>query len=181
MSSVDDQVVPLATTDGRLRVEFRWSHDRFVHRVLLDQVEVARSIDGDSSELWPASPPMQQLSLEPIQGSDAILGVGAAGRSHWSLSVELEQGENESQSFRFEWAARCRDLPTSLGSAYSVANSIAIIPCEGPEGVGPVFRESSEADGWRELSIGPETAAPAGSGSSAATTFRWSYRIACRN
>ena len=86
MTKMDQRVFTIATVDGRLRVEFQRHEDRFAHRILLDQVEVARSVEGDASEPWPDSPPLQQLSLEDIKGTETILAVGGGGRSHWIVN-----------------------------------------------------------------------------------------------
>lgn len=42
-------------------------------------------------QIWPASPPLQDINQLPIGPDDAVLGVGMAGRSHWSASYSLEQ------------------------------------------------------------------------------------------
>lgn len=112
----------LVTRDGRLRVEFEWVEDRFVHRISIDGAEVGESIDGDGSEPWPPSPPIQQLLSQEIDGSPAILGVGAAGKGHWSISVELD-GD---QAIAFDLACRCKETPEFLGSSYRLEPSVSI-------------------------------------------------------
>ncbi|TWT54501.1 hypothetical protein Pla22_21480 [Rubripirellula amarantea] len=111
-------------SDGRLAVEYSWNEDRFVHRILVDDTEVARSIDSDAENDWPDSPPIQQISLEPINDQPTILGVGGAGRGHWSISV----GRNPQQpnSIRFDIACRVKETPKFLGSSYRVSGELAI-------------------------------------------------------
>jgi len=121
--------VSLATHDGRLRVDFRWERDRFVHQIFVDQQEAGRSLEGGTDDPWPLSPPIQQLSLEEIQGSNVILGVGAAGRSHWSMSVELDR-EGDVGWIKFDLACRSNDQPRFLGSTYQISESIALTPAD---------------------------------------------------
>ena len=108
-------VKPLTLThpQGIGSVSFRWTDDRFDHSIRLgaDEVSCRRGSDKDS---WPDSPPIQQLSIEQIDGRSVALGVGCAGKSHWSLSVEPT-----TDGFRFDWACRAKETPTRLGTAYA--------------------------------------------------------------
>lgn len=153
----------MATPDGRLRIEFVWQHDRFVHKLLLDDVQAGISLEGDADGPWPPSPPLQQLSREEINGCDVILGVGAAGRSHWSVSVELDPLA-EFGSITFDLACRCNDRPEFLGSSYRLAESILFQPLSPP-----VASDRVDEQGIHLLEI----RAPA----QQAGTFRWSYRL----
>lgn len=115
------QVHSLVTDDGRLRIDFQWHLDRFIQRIYLDDIEVGGSIEGGQQEPWPASPPIQQLLTQEIDGSTAILGVGAAGRSHWSISAELQEGAIE-----FDVACRCKGDARFLGSSYELVDAVVI-------------------------------------------------------
>ena len=56
----------LSLPDQSLHVEFLWQDDRFWHQfVLADGLRIP-SIEGDASQDWPPSPPMQQISREEI-------------------------------------------------------------------------------------------------------------------
>ena len=111
--------------DGsRLCIEFRRAGDRFTHTIRRtdasgetagEWVEVQA---GDSDD-WPASPPIQELSLESIAGSDVLLGVGRAGKSHWSISVETSEVDGEA-CLHLDIACRCPAPPQWLGSTYDV-------------------------------------------------------------
>ncbi len=128
---------------------------------------------ASADEDWPASPPIQQLSLELIHDRPTLLGVGQAGKSHWSISVETALGELEPgvNALRFDLACRARNKPTWLGSTY----------CRD-------FLPNNEPSRLR-LVPGEKTAATNGSAQFTAicttevadrslpTTFRWSYRI----
>ena len=76
------------------------SKDRWSQVVeLVDQhgtkSEIMRSIEGSlesdtESADWPPSPPLQEINLHELGSSSALLGVGMAGKSHWSASVSTE-------------------------------------------------------------------------------------------
>ena len=174
MVKTESQVFAIATLDGRLRVEFRRQQDRFAHRILLDQAEVARSVEGDADEPWPDSPPLQQLSLEEIKQSETILAVGSAGRSHWSLSAQIEPDREAAASLRFDVAARCRDPRNhDIRSTYLAADSILVQPCEAE-----AIETTNGGGNWKRVSIRPAQA----TGSAAVEVNRpatvcWSYRI----
>jgi len=92
-----------------LRVRFRRASDRFEHIVdLAGQPEegAMRSIEGSSTEAWPASPAIQQLSTEQIEGATMLMGVGGSGTSHFSLSVRCATSSDGMPSIHFDWAAR---------------------------------------------------------------------------
>ena len=108
-----------------LRLQFARSGDRFVHQVLwLDTAGnehlLLTTAEGDDTNPWPPSPPLQDLHLESRGGGATVaLAVGMAGRSHWSLSVEaLPAGE-----LRFDVACRTIDPPGPLGSSYHLVIS----------------------------------------------------------
>ena len=107
-----------------ITLEFRWSVDRFGHRIEVAGQTVAESIDGHGGQDWPPSPPLQQLSLEEIDGRPTLLGVGSAGRCHWSVSV-ASLPTSIGCGFVFEWACRVKGLadPSTdrwLGSTYRI-------------------------------------------------------------
>ena len=125
MAESEPHSVSLTTTDGRLRIDFQWEVDRFVQVLFFEGKDVGTSIEGDADDAWPPSPPLQQLSLQEINGTPVILGVGAAGRGHWSVSVELEQ-DADAQSIRFDLACRSNHQPEFLGSSYRLDDSVEV-------------------------------------------------------
>ena len=115
---------PVSFAVGRLVVRFLWRHDRWAHEVDLPDGGSWRSVEGGDPDggdpSWPASPVLTDLSR--LDAQPAILGVGRAGRSHFSASVGRDPDDPD--GVRFEIACRVHDLPGWLGSTYA-----------GPDGV----------------------------------------------
>src|SRR5436853_5119442 len=94
MSQVSPTSLETHNATGRgLRVAFTRVKDRFAHTVWLLEGDAATplwaSVEGSDADDWPASPALQQLSIETLpDGRRVALLVGMAGTSHWSLSVE---------------------------------------------------------------------------------------------
>ncbi len=112
----------LSLPDGSLHVDFVWQQDRFVHEFVLPDGSRVASVEGTASQPWPPSPPLQQLSRELINDAYAILGVGAAGQSHWSISVEISQ-YGQRPALKFDVACRSA-TPQWLGSTYQLSNQL---------------------------------------------------------
>lgn len=122
----------LVADDQSFRVEFSWSQDRYRHRFVESASGklLAESVEGDPLQPWPPSPPIQQLSAETIDGRLVLLGVGSAGRSHWSLSVESIEQEGV-VAFRFDVACRCPTKADVLGSCYQGSYGVRVVASEG--------------------------------------------------
>jgi len=112
----------------RLRVEFVWRHDRYAHVISIVEANGAvqpllESIEGTPAEDWPASPPLQSLSVETLtDGRRVALLVGMAGGSHWSASIEAVLDKPE---LVFDLACRHSVPPTWLGSRYRRLSDVA--------------------------------------------------------
>ncbi|TWU58327.1 hypothetical protein [Rubripirellula reticaptiva] len=156
--------VSLSSADGRLNVVFQWRADRFVQSVFVDGIHAGDSVDGDGETDWPPSPPIQQLSLEEIGGSAVILGVGAAGQGHWSISVE-KAGDS---SLKFDLACQCRGQAGSLGSTYQTSNSFGLSVSNGDfEAIEPgIVRAAADSNAPDPKNSGPN-----------ASTVRWTYQL----
>lgn len=105
-----------------LQLDFRRVGDRFVQSLRCSGSggryrAVWEGVQKAEAELWPDSPPLQELSLETIDGRDVLLGVGRAGKCHWSVSIETIEVESAA-AFRFDVACRCPEPPQWLGSTY---------------------------------------------------------------
>ena len=122
---------------------------------------VAESIEDTSDDLWPASPPLQDLHIEQREGGVQVaLLVGRAGRSHWSLSIEVNPNGSE---LRFDAACRTDEKPRWLGSTYKLVQPTCIAwECM----VGA--DETLDKD---QLSISADVTG------STARTIRWQYRL----
>jgi len=115
---------------ARLRLRFARNGDRYVHQVTwLDAAGTEHlllsTVEGDDTNPWPPSPPLQDLHLESRgAGATVALAVGMAGRSHWSLSVEaVSEGE-----LRFDVACRANDSPGPLASTYQLGEGVVAKP-----------------------------------------------------
>lgn len=176
---------PVTLTAGELRIEFHRDADRYRHEVVdcgdgLSSVLLA-SVEGIADEEWPASPPLQELHVEQ-RGDDkqVALLVGRAGRSHWSLSVEIDRahraltfdvacrsataGDRLASSYRLAAGGLPASLPT--GDRIALSSNIALEILEG--------KLQSETGDESILRIVPR---PDQSASGKIQTFRWRYRI----
>lgn len=123
---------PVALECGATSVVFTWRHDRWWHCCSPATDDASsrdspatgaawQSLDGpwpaEDDPRWPASPVLVELSLIDRRGDGrAILGVGMAGRSHFSASVAVDP--SAADAVRFEIACRLHDGPGWLGSTY---------------------------------------------------------------
>jgi hypothetical protein len=107
-----------------LQVDFKRVGDRFEQTVTrIDRsgnpVAEWRDVHDSDSGDWPASPPIQELSLEAIGGKNVLLGVGRAGKSHWSVSIETTEVDS-APAIHFDFACRCPESPNWLGTTYEI-------------------------------------------------------------
>jgi hypothetical protein len=113
-----------------LRVAFAWSDGRWEHIVGAFQdgelLWVLRSVEGNAEQDFPPSPPLQQLHRTDLpDGRVALLLVGMAGRSHWSMSCEVEPGRA-----RILFDVACRAVPAcraTLGTAYQISTVVPTV------------------------------------------------------
>ncbi|MBX7165003.1 MAG: hypothetical protein K1X74_01520 [Pirellulales bacterium] len=153
--------------DERWRVVFTWHGDRYGHELQARQGDhwrtLACSVEGTAEEVWPASPPLQQLHCETRPGGvELALGVGMAGRSHWSASVAFDRAQ---ATLDFDLACRVFEAPAWLGSRYRGAGT-------------ELFRSVESAGG---AFVARDESIAIGAPSDAAElprTVRWAYRVA---
>ena len=110
---------PLRIVAGRSVVEFSWHGDRWRHEVITAAgrwTSVEGPLDEAGDARWPASPVLVEVSLAALAGGSAVLGVGLAGRSHFSLAAAA--CPEVADSIRFEAACRVHEPPGWLGSSY---------------------------------------------------------------
>jgi len=126
---------PVRLDAGGLAVVFTWSGDRWTHRVTTAgaaEDAVWASLDGPwpptgGDPRWPASPVLVELSRVALPGTataggQAIVGVGLAGRSHFSASIAPDPTVTD--GIRFEIACRLHEPPDWLGSTYRVGRQL---------------------------------------------------------
>jgi len=107
-----------------LRVEFVRHGDRYGHRlVAVDkdgrELLMLDSVEGNATDPWPPSPPLQSLSIETLpDGRRVALLVGMAGRGHWSASIEALP---DAAAFVFDIACRSAEGEPALASSYRLA------------------------------------------------------------
>ena len=119
---------PLHLRAGATAAVFAWNGDRWTHRVAFAGSDASTEwlgIDGPvpaaDDPRWPASPVLVELSgvrVSPGEAADglAIVGVGLAGRSHFSASISSDP--RDADTIRFEIACRLHERPGPLGSTY---------------------------------------------------------------
>jgi hypothetical protein len=179
--------------DGRgLLVTWFQDDDRYGHEIAVVSGSKATvcliAETGRDRDPWPASPPLQQYSLEasPL-GRPTALFIGMAGKSHWSQSIETD--DSATAALTFDVACRVHRPPSWLGSTYRTnraaqvlsASSVRLAVAEGVDvTVTALTGQASdhsfpgpiEVDG-SQLAIAADSAKlrlPA--------TVRWRYRIA---
>lgn len=103
----------------------------------------------------------------------AIVGVGSAGTTHYSVSVSAAP----EGGLRFEFACRLLTPAGWLGTTYAAGGAASTVAIE-PHG-GAVATTIAAPDGGLEgLQIVPAPAdAPSPSGAEKGSTVQWSYRV----
>ncbi len=142
----------------------------------------ARSVEGGDTQDWPHSPPLQQLDACPQRGQrQGLVGLGAAGTSHWSLAVESDV----SGCLSFDVACRVRTPPIFLGSTYELVlptgqhtHVVEGISFDGPEG----WRwslQGGDRDGPVRCQLEAQRLVirPANCPDTWPATIRWKYRL----
>lgn len=182
-----DSLVAVNAAGCGLRLTFVRGKDRFSHRVEALAhgcwQTCLESIEGDSAEPWPASPPLQQLHFESRPPDSAVaLLVGMAGKSHWSAAVETDPNY---ASLSFDIACRANQPPRQLGSRYTAAGRVRVqgftarIELEHAALVAEII-PATPADGCEFVERDGELVLVCQPGvMDLPATFRWRYRLHC--
>lgn len=168
-----------------VRLHFCWQGDRFMHFIEEIQRGVTTgnslcSIESDAEEYWPTSPPIQQLSLETIGVTPTVLGVGATGAGHWSISAQPATVDNKI-GIVFDVALKLSMPLSQCGSQYGNRNSqtperaipfdsFVIVPMTK---IAPTLA-NTEASCW---TIKPEIESVGSNLGQPQKTLRWAYFI----
>jgi hypothetical protein len=116
---------PVQLAIGPTAAVFTWNGDRWAHRITTGEGTIWTSFDGPcppaNDPRWPASPVLVELSRVSMPrgdaaGGEAIVGVGLAGRSHFSASIASDP--QAAGVIRFEIACRLHETPGWIGSTY---------------------------------------------------------------
>ena len=83
-----------------------------------------RSVEGGNDELWPDSPPLQELIPQTdIDGNPYLAGIGRAGKSHWSVVVDSQV---DGGGFNFDFACLVKTEPGWIGSTFESTGSVEV-------------------------------------------------------
>jgi hypothetical protein len=116
---------PVQLATGPTAAVFTWNGDRWAHRIMTGEATTWTSLDGPcppaNDPRWPGSPVLVELSRVSVPrggaaGGEAIVGVGLAGRSHFSASIASDP--HDAGVIRFEIACRLHEPPGWIGSTY---------------------------------------------------------------
>ena len=105
----------------RLGVQFFKKNNRFGHVVSFgreDQLYKLVSYCEEETE-WPRNPPIQDVHFEDRDQSRVLLGVGMAGRSHYSISIRSDL----TTTLEFEFACHIKSRAEFLGTQYFLADN----------------------------------------------------------
>lgn len=122
------QIEALDAEGTGMRVMFEWCGDRFRHSIFAVRMGkpklMVESLEGDSTEAWPSSPPVQQLHLQPNpSGREMLLLTGMAGKSYWSGSITTSSDLRWTR-VGLHFACRHRMPPDWLGVTYRIADGV---------------------------------------------------------
>jgi hypothetical protein len=122
--SMRDGHPSLRLAAGGTIVAFARQADRWRHVISSQGEPILESVEGglspDDDPRWPASPALTEVSAATAGGQPVILGVGRAGRSHFSVSVTVHP--ERADTLLFDVACRIQEAPPRLGSTYQTAH-----------------------------------------------------------
>ena len=134
MTVQQHQLESASLDEAKLVVRFTFDADRFRTSLLLvtasDERVLLRSLEGDASEAWPPSGPLQEVVPEAANDKPFLAGVGRGGKSHWSIIATT----TDEAGIEFDMACRVKVDPDFVGSTYElVADDQASIQAESTE------------------------------------------------
>lgn len=119
----------LSIATPQLKVVFSKSAantDRWSHQILLNDGQqltvLLTSVEGNDQQTWPASAPLQDISHHDLPGGEAVLGVGMAGKSHWSASVSVVDND----AVFFDMACLIKQSAAAVGSQYRAGSGVNV-------------------------------------------------------
>lgn len=180
-------------SDGsRLELTLNWLGDRYGQLLTVvgpsgGRRVVLESCEGSADEPCPPSPPLQQILLHTtVTQSPAALGVGMAGTSHWSVSIEADP-----QVPRIVWDVACRCQAPAAGRLTSTfrtaethsaethpadpetASNPQPVPLDVPDGGPAEVRADGRQTEFRPAAAAVERGAAAGGWATVRWRFAW--------
>jgi len=141
---------------GATEVVFLRERDRWRHVVNVAVGARFESVEGPwntaTDPRWPASPALTEVSLVGAAGRPAIVGLGLAGRSHFSVSITAHPDRPD--TLLFEVACRIQEPPGWLGSTYRAADGGSVQAA--PQAVGTDLPRTVQ---W-SYAVGPDGLVP---------------------
>ncbi len=154
---------------GTAVVEFTRTGDRWRHSISTADGRVWQSVEGMADHAcdprWPASPVLTEVTLTEAGGRPAVLGLGLAGRSHFSLCVTIHADQPD--TLLFEAACRLSDMAGWLGSTYCCLENGTILMKPGGSPPAPpatVLWSYSAGRGGPKVLRAPSDVSPAAGG-----------------
>lgn len=168
-------------SSDRVQVVFRWVGDRWVHALHALCPDGSRAaacwqtapVSPGDEATWPSSPPLVELGDVPMPHGTAIVGVGSAGTTHYSVSVSAAP----EGGLRFEFACRLLTPAGWLGTTYAADGAGSTLSIE-PLGNAVATTIAAPDGGLAGLQIVPAPAdTPSPCGAEKGSTVQWSYRV----
>jgi len=98
--------------------------DRFVSMVQMvhsgQATAILRSVEGDGNKSWPPSPVIQNLMKYQTPSGVSLVGLGMAGKSHWSVAIGTLPDE---PAIELDFACLVKQRPEWVGSTYCILNA----------------------------------------------------------
>lgn len=105
------------------KTDDRWKHSWIARTGPTEQM-ILTSVEGTPEQNWPPSPPLQDINQHSLDSGDAVLGVGMAGKSHWSASYTVESDTDSPQLVSIKSDLACLQNRAShqsmIGSEYEI-------------------------------------------------------------
>ena len=120
---------------GLLEVRFVFAADRWGHRLSIvdgsTAVPLLESIEGAPRDIWPASPSLQEVTLQDRSSERAVAtALGACGSSHFAVSLQIVTDRSATAEYttrvEIDVACRVQSRPPSIGSAYRLMPGVAL-------------------------------------------------------
>ena len=113
----------LSFSKSKVKSFDRWSHNWFFQNASdHDSQPILTSTEGTPEDDWPACPPMQDVSRHELESGGAILGVGMAGKSHWSASYSIE-AVGESHFIKSDLACLQKQIAPRCGDSFQFGST----------------------------------------------------------